>query len=94
MQRYEDARAERESATSDFRRSTRQWPIRYPKGLEEMPLLMSTRWLHEALTKASQDGETVTEEEWDFLRGCNPKVWMQSQGMQSQYITIFTANWN
>jgi len=32
------------------------------------------RWLEETLTKAKEQGEIITEYEWEFARGCDKKV--------------------
>lgn len=70
---YEVAKEDRLRARLEWRRGTRHLH-RYPEGLEPLPTFMSLRWLHRALEDAKQQGEQVTEEEWEYSRGCSTKV--------------------
>ena len=70
--RYEEAKLERQRARQEFRRGHRS--LQYPQGLEALPNFMTLRWLHHAMEDAVQHGEHVTEEEWEYSRGCNTKV--------------------
>ena len=76
LQKNEDAKVERRNARQAFRRQNRQRRRnRYPEELEDLPPFMSPRWLDNALTKAQEEGESITNIEWEFSRGCNEKVY-------------------
>lgn len=73
---YQLAVEERHAARRAYRASQRQRSrlVRFPPELEVLPRFMPLRWLHDALTKASQEGQCVSVEEWEFSRGCSDMV--------------------
>lgn len=47
--------------------------IQYPPSLRELPKFIQLGWLHRALQEAVLQGETVSEIEKGYARGCSQK---------------------
>ena len=46
----------------------------FPKELAKFPQLIDVEWIHDAMMKAKTLGEEITPKEWEYARGCLPKV--------------------
>ncbi|KAI5065747.1 hypothetical protein GOP47_0020442 [Adiantum capillus-veneris] len=44
-----------------------------PRHLACFPHLISTEWIHERMTEEKAYGEDITNQEWEYARGCVPK---------------------
>lgn len=66
---------ERESFIRDHRRGrARKVPL--PSHLSLLPKNPTNEWLYSEMVKASNEGEEITLEEWEYARGCLPKVFL------------------
>ena len=74
--RYEEAKKER-NITLKRRRNInrrRRRALENDKPLEPLPSKCTREWVFDTMLKASENGEEVTELEWEFVRGCAWKV--------------------
>ena len=46
----------------------------YPEELEALPKIMTLQWLENALLVEERRGGMVSNEEWEFSKGCDLKV--------------------
>ena len=67
------ARQERERDAWKRANGGRQAPA-FPKELAKFPQLIDVEWIHDAMMKAKTLGEEITPKEWEYARGCLPKV--------------------
>lgn len=72
---YQEAKAKREEERRTWKRSNggRRAPP-FPRALAKLPDLIDIEWVHYAMRKAREEGEHVTNEEWEYARGCLYKV--------------------
>lgn len=70
VKRYEVAKMTRFEERRDFRKPHICLP--YPENLELLPKDYDIQGLREAMYQAKSNGEMITDEEWEYARGCNP----------------------
>lgn len=72
---YIEARDTREREREAWKRTHggRRAPP-FPKELIKFPTLINVEWIHSAMTKAKAQGEQIRHGEWEYARGCLPKV--------------------
>ena len=74
MTLYKEARARRVSERQAFRaRHGRNVP--YPEHLSALPRYIDIDWLHEEMEKMEkEEAMDISQEEWEYARGCLSKV--------------------
>lgn len=61
----------------------------FPKELAKYPALIDKEWIHNAMSKAKAQGEQISPREWEYARGCLPKVIKQMCVCISVFICIW-----
>ena len=46
----------------------------FPRELAKFSALIDVEWIHKAMTTAKAQGEQISPREWEYARGCLPKV--------------------
>ena len=69
---YDRAQKERTEGRKNFRLCNRGRA--YPEELEALPKIMTLQWLENALLVEERRGGMVSNEEWEFSKGCDLKV--------------------
>ena len=46
----------------------------FPRELAKFSDLIDIEWIHDVMTKAKAQGEEISPKEWEYARGCLPKV--------------------
>ncbi len=72
---YVEVRTTREREREEWKRSHggRRAPP-FPRELAKYPELIQVGWIHNAMTKAKAQGEQISPKEWEYARGCLPRV--------------------
>lgn len=72
---YHEAKAKMEEERKAWKRAHggRRAPP-YPRELAKLPDLIDVEWIHDAMCKAKTQGQQITNKEWEYARGCLPKV--------------------
>ena len=72
---YVEVRTTRERERENWKRlhGGRRAPP-FPKDLAKYPELIQVGWIHNALTEAKAQGEKISPKEWEYARGCLPRV--------------------
>ncbi len=72
---YVEVRTTREREREAWKRSHggRRAPP-FPKELAKYPELIQVGWIHNAMTRARAQGEQISPKEWEYARGCLPRV--------------------
>lgn len=72
---WTDAKRTRSNDREAWRRAHRGHRLPpYPPNLAMFPDLIDVEWVHKAMTDARRKGEQITTMEWEYARGCLPKV--------------------
>jgi hypothetical protein len=61
----------------------------YPKELEKFSDLIDVEWIHKAMWKAKMEGQIITSKEWEYARGCLPKVRKEIANIYELSIVLF-----
>ena len=64
---------ERERETWKRAHGGRRAPV-FPRDLANFSNLIDVEWIHDAMTKARAQGQELSPKEWEYARGCLPKV--------------------
>ena len=72
---FVEARTTRERETEAWKRAHggRRAPA-FPRELAKLSNLIDVEWIHDTMTKARAQGQEISLKEWDYARGCLPKV--------------------
>lgn len=72
---YHEAKAKMEEERRAWKRANggKRAPP-YPRELAKLPDLIDVEWIHDAMCKAKTQGQQITNKEWEYARGCLPKV--------------------
>ena len=69
---YERAKNERKESRRIFRINN---PGRAnPEELQELPKIMTLQWLEDVMIADKWNGGNISDEEWEFLKGCDLQV--------------------
>ena len=66
---YEKAKNERKESRRIFRMNNRGRA--YPEDLQELPKIMTLQWLEDAMIADKRNGGNISDEEWEFSKGCD-----------------------
>ena len=67
FERYEEEREEQIEARNAWRRTNNSVP--FPESMRLLPKVMSTSWLQAKMTKAKENGQTISHSEEEFAFG-------------------------
>ena len=72
---YNMGRATREEERRPWKRSHgRKRAPPCPRELSKLPELIGVEWIHNAMCKTKAQDQQITTMEWEYARGCLPKV--------------------
>ena len=71
LQKYEEAKVQRNEARRRFRQSRTTARLPYPPDLVQLPDFPSGKWLDDAIREAKLAGQHISEEEEELATGCD-----------------------